>query len=72
MRIIKIKDRRDLPLRCTVAHQRSIAARTKGKGKRIKKDGFARTGFASQNGQAGRKVNVQFFDKDNVSDRKMR
>ena len=67
----QIKHCGDLALACSMTDQTRIAPRADGERKRVKQDRFARARLAGQHGKASRKLYVQFFDKDDVSDRKV-
>ena len=60
------------PLLRAVAHQRGVAARAERQRQRVEQDGFAGAGLAGQHGKAGREVDVQPLDQDDIADRQMR
>ncbi len=64
-----VEHRRDLTLLSPVAHQRCVAARAKRQRQSVKQDGFAGAGFAGQHRKAGRKIDVQPLDQDDIADR---
>ena len=64
-----VEDGRHLPLRRAVPNQRGIAARAQRQRERIEQDGLAGTGLAGQHGEAGREVDIQLLDQDDIADR---
>ena len=50
-----------------VAHQIGVATCAKGEAQGIKQDRFSGTGFARQNGQAARQLEVKFFDQNDIA-----
>ena len=67
----KIERRGHLPMLRAGPHPRGIAARAERQGQRIKQDGFARTGFAGQDGEPLREIKRQRIDQDDVADGEM-
>jgi hypothetical protein len=61
-----------LPLRRAMANERCVAARAKRQRERVEQDGFSGACLARQHGEAGRKVDVQPLDQDDIADRKSR
>ena len=64
-----VEDGRHLALSRAVADQRGIAARAERQRQGIKQDGFAGAGLAGQDREAGRKIDVQPLDQDDIADR---
>ncbi len=60
---------RDLPLLGAVAHKARVAAAAERKREGIEQDRLARAGFAGEHRQAGRVVDVEPFDQDDVTNR---
>ena len=58
-----------LPFLGTVAHQRNVAAGAERQRKGIEQDGFAGAGLAGQHGQAGRDIEIEPIDQNDVADR---
>ncbi len=65
----QFKNGRHTPLGRTLRDQPSVCTTTNRKPQRIKKNRFSCPGLARQGAQAFPKVQIQFVDKDNVSDR---
>src|SRR5262249_49797452 len=62
----EFEGRRHLPLLGALAYQDSIAARPERKREGIEQDGFAGARLSGEHGQAGRKVDIEPVDQDNV------
>ena len=61
---------RHLSLLGALAHQRGVAARAERQRKGIEQDRLAGAGLAGEHRQAGRKIDIQPVDQDDVADRK--
>ena len=68
MRARQIEGRRHLSFAGAVAHQRHIAARAERECKGIEQDRLAGAGLAGQHRKAGRKIDVEPIDQDDVAD----
>ena len=66
---LDVERRRHLPLLGAVAHQARIAAAAERQREGIEQDRLAGAGLAGQHRQAGRIVDVEPFDQDDVADR---
>ena len=66
---LDVERRRHLPLLGAVAHQARVAAAAERERERIEQDRLAGAGLAGQHRQAGRIVDVEPFDQDDVADR---
>ena len=64
-----VEDSRHLALGRAVADQGGIAARAERQRQGIKQDGFAGAGLAGEDREAGRKIDVQPLDQDDIADR---
>jgi hypothetical protein len=64
-----VEHSRNLALRSTMPHKRGVAARAERQRKGIEENGFAGAGLAGQHGKAGREIDVQPFDQDDIADR---
>jgi len=50
------------------SHQAAVRTRSQSKAQRVKKDGFAGTGFAGQDAETCFKLDVKPVDEDDVAD----
>src|ERR1700719_1432007 len=66
---LDVESRGHLALLDAVPHEARVAARAERKRERIEQDGFAGAGFSGEHREAGREINVEPFDQDDVADR---
>ena len=69
MRRRQLEGRGHLSLLGAMAHQGGIAARAERQREGIEQDGLAGAGLAGQHREAGREVDVEPVDQDDVADR---
>ncbi len=67
MAVGQLERGRHLPLLGAVTHQRHVAARAERKGEGVEQDRLARAGLAGEHRQAGREIDVEPVDQDDVA-----
>ena len=64
----QVENRRHLSLCLAVADKAAVAARPERQRERIEKNGFAGAGFAGEDREAGREVEIELIDQHHVAD----